>query len=652
MVVSRSTQADIAIITIDNPPVNATSQAVRQELLDALAQSEADDAVRAVVLHCAGRGFIAGADVREFGVPPVAPHLPDVLIAIERASKPWIAAIHGAALGGGLETAMVCHHRIATTDAKLGLPEVTLGLIPGAGGTVRLPRLVDAQTALTMVATGKPVTAPAALKSGLIDAIAAGNLLQDAIALAKRAPTPTPLTSKPAKTPEDIAEFEAVAAKIIGKSRGQNAPKAAVQALKNAFSMSADDALKAEREVFLTLKTDPQSAALRYIFFAERGTSKIDRIKGVTPRALSRIGVVGGGTMGSGIATSCLLSGFSVQLVERDMDAANAGKTRVIDTLDGSLKRGLISTDQHRRFLQAFTASDAYGELSTCDLTVEAVFEDMAVKKQVFSQIESVAKTQAVLATNTSYLDVNEIAESTARPANVVGLHFFSPAHIMKLLEIVVPDRIDDTTLATALAFAKQLRKTPVLAGVCDGFIANRIMSAYRREAEYMIEDGAMPWDVDQAMVAFGLPMGIFQMGDLAGLDISWAMRKRQAVSRDPNQRYVDVGDKLCEMGRFGRKTGRGYYLYEGGDKGTPDPEVEALILAESTRKDITRRAMTSHEMMSRILGAMQAEGQRILDDGIARSADDIDVVMVNAYGFPRWRGGPMFMAENIKGAS
>ncbi|MEM9342607.1 MAG: 3-hydroxyacyl-CoA dehydrogenase NAD-binding domain-containing protein [Pseudomonadota bacterium] len=646
MVVRVSKQGEIAVVSIDNPPVNATGQAVRQGLLDAVATTDADASTRAVVLICAGRTFIAGADVREFGKPPVEPHLPDVLSAIEQAAKPWVAAIHGTALGGGLETAMVCHHRIATNDAKLGLPEVTLGIIPGAGGTVRLPRLVGAETALNMIATGKPIGAPEALGAGLLDGLSDGDLMDDAIALAKTVPTPTPVMDRAVHQPKDVTAFDAAASKILSKARGLNAPKFAVQALRNALSMPAADALAAEREAFLTLKSDPQSAALRHIFFAERATAKIERIKDVAPQALTQVGVIGGGTMGAGIAAACLLAGYSVHMIERDAEAVAAGIDRVTGILDGSLKRGLITAEKHQRVVSAFSASDDYAALHEADLIVEAVFEDMDVKKQVFARIEAVAKPDAILATNTSYLDVNEIAATLKAPARAIGLHFFSPAHIMKLLEIVIPDSASDTTLATSIAFAKALRKIPVLAGVCDGFIANRIMSAYRREAEYMIEDGALPWDVDAAMVDFGLPMGIFQMGDLAGLDIAWAMRKRQAATRDPAQRYVDIGDKLCEMGRFGRKTGRGYYLYEDGAKGTPDPEVEALTLAESERKGITRQAMSHDDIMQRILRAMQIEGQKLLDEGIAQSADDIDVVMVNAYGFPRWRGGPMYMGR------
>lgn len=644
MVVTVTRDQDVAIVTIDNPPVNALGLAVRQGLLQALEETEADDSLRAVVLACAGRTFVAGADVREFGQPPVEPHLPDVLSRIEAATKPWVAAIHGTALGGGLETALACHHRVAQADARLGLPEVTLGVIPGAGGTVRLPRLVPAQTALEMIATGKPVSAPAALAAGLVDAVSGDDLLADAVALARKAPAPVPLLQRPARAPEGWAGFDAAAARIETKARGQNAPKAAIQALRNAYDLPAEAALAAERETFLTLRNDPQSAALRHIFFAERATTRIPRIKGIAPRDVARVGVIGGGTMGAGIAAACLLSGYKVQMIERDAEAATAGRGRVEQTLNGSLKRGLITADKHARCLGAFDASTDYAALADADLIIEAVFEDMGVKKEVFARLDAVAAPDAILATNTSYLDVNEIAEATAHPDRVIGLHFFSPAHIMKLLEIVVPVSTSDTTLATAVTFAKGLRKIPVLAGVCDGFIANRIMSAYRREAEYMIEDGALPWEVDAAMVDFGLPMGVFQMGDLAGLDISWAMRKRQAATRDPGQRYVDIGDKLCEMGRFGRKTGRGYYLYDDAGQGRPDPEVEALITAESARKGITRRPMDGARIMARILGAMQAEGQRILDQGIAQSPDDIDVVMVNAYGFPRWRGGPMFM--------
>ncbi|MCH2164304.1 MAG: 3-hydroxyacyl-CoA dehydrogenase NAD-binding domain-containing protein [Marinovum sp.] len=642
MVVSVTHQGAIAIVTIDNPPINATGQAIRQRLMDAIATTEADDSLRAVVLICAGRTFIAGADVREFDKPPQEPHLPDVLNAIEGASLTWVAAIHGTAFGGGLETALACDYRVAVPTARLGLPEVTLGLIPGAGGSVRLPRLVDADLALRMVVTGKPIGAWEGYEAGLIDHLAEGDLLEAALGFAIAT---QPDRKHTVKTPSDWAVFETQAAKILAKAKGPNAPKAAVQVLRNAYEMRAADAFAAERTAFLTLRDDPQSQALRYIFFAERGTLKIDRLKEVIAKNLSEIGVIGGGTMGAGIAAACLLAGFSVRMVERDAQAAEAGAARVVKILEGSLKRGLIGKDKFDGLAAKFAAADDYDSLSNSDLIIEAVFEDMNVKRQVFALLDATAKPDAILATNTSYLDVAQIAKITRDPSRVIGLHFFSPAHIMKLLEIVVPEGLADTVLATACAFAKALKKIPVLAGVCDGFIANRIMSAYRREAEFMIEDGAMPWDVDRAMLDFGLPMGVFAMGDLAGLDISWAMRKRHAATRDPSQRYVDIGDKLCEMGRFGRKTGRGYYLYQDGKTGVPDPEVEALILAEAARKGITRRPFSDDQIMACILTAMQSEGQAILEEGIAQSAADIDVVMVNAYGFPRWHGGPMRMA-------
>ena len=654
MVVSQTRHGAVAVVTIDNPPVNALGADVRQGLLEALELTEADPDIHAVVLICAGRTFIAGADIREFGMPPVEPHLPDLLERMEKATKPWVAAIHGTALGGGLETALACSHRVAVPDARLGLPEVNLGLIPGAGGTVRLPRLVPAEKALEMIASGKPVSAAAALGMGLVDAIADGDLRDAAIALAEKAggePLRPPLSERAPIPAADADAFEAAATRIEKKAGKQNAPKAAVDAVRNALSMSAAEAFAAERAAFLTLRADPQSAALRHIFFAERATGRADRIKGVDPLALKTIGVIGGGTMGAGIAAACLLSGYSVIMSERDAEAAAAGKSRVEKILDGSLKRGLISDIAHGAMLERLDANDNHDSLASADLVIEAVFEEMAVKKEVFAWLDAVAKPGAILATNTSYLNVNEIAAVAGDPSRVIGLHFFSPAHIMKLLEIVVPDAASDQTLSTAVAFAKRLRKTAVLAGVCDGFIANRIMSSYRAEAEYMLEDGAMPWQIDRAMTDFGFPMGIFAVQDLAGLDIGWARRKRQAPTRDPNERYVEIADRLCEQGRFGRKTGRGYYLYDEAGKATRDPEVEALILAESARRGIERVAMSDEAIMARILGAMLKEANKVLDEGIAGSAGDIDVVMVNAFGFPRWRGGPMFMARQAEAA-
>ena len=654
MSTTLSVEGEIAVVTIDNPPVNATSQAVRQALLEAVASTEQNPDIKAVVMQCAGSTFVAGADIREFGKPPLEPHLPDVLVQIENATKPWIAAIHGSALGGGLELAMACHHRIATPQARFGLPEVTLGLIPGAGGTVRLPRLVPAETALDMVAGGKPIIASKALEAGLVDEISKGDLLEDTHAFAFRVMTGkphVPTLDRPVNMPKDRVQFDQQAIIIRKKARGQAAPSMAITAIENALSMPAADALAAERAAFIKLKSSPQSTALRHIFFAERATTRIDRINGVALRDITHIGVVGGGIMGAGIAAACLLAGLDVTLLERDDAAAQLGHGRLLNILSESLKRGLISVEQHAQMLACFGTTTDYDALKNASLVIEAVFEDMGVKKEVFAQLDAVVKPDAILATNTSYLDVNEIAAAVSEPGRVIGLHFFSPAHIMKLLEIVVPDQVADDVLATSVALAKRLRKIPVLAGVCDGFIGNRIMSAYRRECDYMLEDGAFPHEIDTAMRDFGFAIGIFQMQDLAGLDIAWAMRERRAATRDPAERYVDIPDKLCEMGRFGRKTGCGWHNYEDG-KEARAPEVEALIISEAKRKGITRKTFSADDIMRRILKRMQSEAQLILSEGIASSADDIDVVMVNAYGFPRWIGGPLHLLNADEGTA
>ena len=637
-------QDDVAVVTIENPPVNAASQVVRQGLVEAVKECDADPRLKAVVLACAGRTFVAGADIREFGKPPMEPQLPDVVLAIENAKKPWIAAIHGTALGGGLELALGCHARVADAGAKMGLPEVNLGLIPGAGGTVRLPRVASAEMALTMVSSGKPVSAMAAYEAGLVDCVADGGLLEAAISFARTA-TLAKTLDRELNAPTNSDAFAALKAGVLKKARGQLSIQAAVDAIDRALSMNTKEALNAERDAFQYLKATDQSAALRHVFFAERATTSDPRCKGEA-RTLTNIGIIGGGTMGAGIAAACLLAGFAVTMIERDAQAASDGRGRVAGILDQSLKRGLISQDRRTELANAFVASDSYDALADVDLVIEAVFEDVDVKKQVFSELDRVTRSDAILATNTSYLDVNAIAETVKDPSRVIGLHFFSPAHIMKLLEIVVPDKVADDVVATAAQLAKRLRKTAVLSGVCDGFIGNRIMSAYRREADYLIEDGAMPWDVDRAMRDFGFGMGVFEMQDLAGLDIAWAMRKRKAATRDPEERYVEIADRLCEAGHFGRKTGRGWYSYDDG-KAVPAPETQTLIESERARRGIESQTLSDDQIMNRILGAMQREGTAVLEEGIAQKSSDIDVTMISGYGFPRWRGGPMFMAEN-----
>ncbi|MDU8944131.1 3-hydroxyacyl-CoA dehydrogenase NAD-binding domain-containing protein [Ovoidimarina sediminis] len=652
MAIRMTRDGGVAIVTIDVPPVNAISQAVRRGLLEAVEASAADPEVTSVVLAGARLTFSEGEDLCDLEHAPDDPLLGEVLRRIETSGTPWIAAVQGKALGAGLDLAMACHRRIAVSSAVLGLPEVSLGLIPGAGGTVRLPRLIALDRALEMIVTGKPMGAEDACEAGLIDRVVSGDLLSAATAMAREAAAPVPTLARPVCPESAPGAFEDAAKRAVSRAKGQAAPVAAVEALRQARDLPAEEALVRERRLFLALRGGEEARALRHINLAERATRRIDRLDGVAPHPVRHVGVIGGGTMGAGIAAACLLAGVPVTMVERGADAARAGQGRVHDILDGSLKRGKLTPESHAERLAAFTATDEFDALAPADLVVEAAFEDMAVKQEIFARLGRVVRPNAVLATNTSYLDVGAIAAQTGRPGRVIGLHFFAPAHIMKLLEVVAPDGLDDRALATGVAFARRLGKIPVLAGVCDGFIANRLMSAYRREAEYMLEDGAFPWQIDAAMEAYGFPMGLFRVQDLSGLDISWAMRKRQAASRDPAQRYVRIGDLLCEAGHFGRKTGRGYYAYDDAGTARPSPETAALIEAESARKCIARRAFTEGEIMDRLLEVMRTEGQRILAEGIARSAEDIDVVMVNAFGFPRWKGGPMFAAARQAGGA
>ena len=639
----------LAIITIDNPPINATSHTVRAGLVDALDQIDGNDAIRAAILICEGKTFIAGADVNEFGQPPKAPILPDVIKRLEASQKPVIAAIHGHALGGGLEVALGCHYRIAKSTAKLGLPEVNLGLIPGAGGTIRLPRLIPVSKAVSMITGGKPISAARANEIGLLDAIAHGALRDAAHDFAQTIldrELPKPLLMRDPVTPPTPSEWDEITNATRKKARGQEAPLVAISAIHTGIAQGSDAGLAYEREKFTELRDGDQSKALRHIFFAERSVSKLPELKGVAPNPVHEIGVIGGGIMGAGIATAALLAGYEVTIIERNEDACANGRTTVQKHLSGSLKRGLIPQDRFDTLLGSLSTSTDYAALSNSDLVIEAVFEDMAVKHDVFGKLSKYCKPDAVLASNTSYLDINEIAANCLNPNRVIGLHFFSPAHIMKLLEVVRSEAADAKSLATAFDFARALGKIAVPCGVCDGFIGNRIMSAYRKQCEYMLEDGALPHQIDAAMVEFGFPMGLFAMQDMAGLEISWATRKRLAPFRDPSERYVALGDYLCEMGRFGKKNGFGWYRYDENGKAQPDPDVDALVIAESAKKGITRRNFTHPEIIDTILAAMRDEGNKILAEGIANSPDAIDVVMVNGYGFPRHKGGPMYLSR------
>lgn len=648
--VTVTRQGAVALVMIDHPPVNALSHAVRAGLVAAVEEVDADPEAEAAILMCAGRTFIAGADIKEFGKPPLDPILPTVIERIEGAKKPWIAAIHGTALGGGLEVALGCRYRVADRAARLGFPEVNLGLIPGAGGTVRLPKLVPIAEAVSMIAGGKPISAKKALDVGLVDQLSEADLLNSALDFAAgldEADDPGPVIDRvPTSSPASI-DWEGQIAETKVRARGQLAPIAAVEAVRRSVDLPAEDALAAERRTFLDLRDGEQSAALRYLFQAERRVASLPEIEGVEPRPVDHIAIIGGGTMGAGIAAACLLARFQVVIIERDTPACEKAMAAVGGLLDGSLKRGLIDAAAHEGMIAAFSCADSFDAAGDADLVIEAVFEDMAVKQEVFAKLDAVTKPDTVLATNTSYLDVNQIAQSVSDPSRVLGLHFFSPAHIVKLLEIIRTDRVAPDVLATGFVLAKKLRKIAVPAGVCDGFIGNRIMSAYRRQCDFMLEDGALPQQIDAAMVDFGFPMGLFAMQDMAGLDISWATRKRQAATRDPDARYVAIADKLCEMGRFGRKTGAGWYDYSADPKkGQPDPIVEEIIQAESAAKGIQRKPFGPDDVMRRILEAMQQEGRDILAEGIAASTEAIDVVMTAGYGFPRWRGGPMFMQE------
>ncbi|WP_119388277.1 FAD-dependent oxidoreductase [Taklimakanibacter lacteus] len=646
--VSLSHADGIAVITIDNPPVNAVSQAVRQGLADSMAKIAADASIRGIILSCAGRTFVAGADIREFGKPPAPPMLRDVIAGIEALDKPVVAAIHGTALGGGFELALGCHYRVMHRSAFVGLPEVTLGIIPGAGGTQRLPRLIGIQASIDMITSGRRVDAAEALKLGIADAVAEGDLLGSARKLLMEkiaAPIPRLSDRPPAATAPEI--FAKARQQIATRARGQISPVSALDLLAETAHMDFAQGMAREAEIFAGLRNSGQARALRHIFFAEREIGKIPEAD-ARPLPVAGLGVVGGGLMGTGIAASALLAGMNVTLIERDAASAEGARNRALGLLKASVERGkLAQADYDAIAAGRLHASASYADLAEADLVIEAAFEDLAVKQAIFRELDKVAKPEAVLATNTSYLDVGAIAAVTARPERVIGLHFFSPAHIMKLLEVVVPPKARPEAVATGFALGRRLGKIAVRAGVCDGFIGNRILSAYRKQADYLIEDGAAPAEVDAAFKNFGLPMGVFEMQDMAGLDIGWANRRALAPRRDPRERYVEIGDLICERGHLGRKAGRGYYNYSGGVP-VPDDEALAIIAAERTRKGIVSRSFTSDEIMDRILLAMINEGARILDEGIALRSGDIDVVMVNGYGFPRWRGGPMHMADEM----
>ena len=641
--VSFRMDGDIAVLEIDNPPVNAGSHAVRAGLVDGIAHAMQAGAAGAVVLG-AGRSFVAGSDLREFNAPLAFPQLPDVIERIEAAPFPVVAALHGVALGGGLELALGCDYRIAAPDTLVGLPEVSLGFVPGAGGTQRLPRLIGRSRAIDLICRAARIPATEALPMGLVDALSTGDLLADALTFLRAKARPKRLArdlQPPQEAPEAI---DAAADKALKRGKGRPNVAEAIR-LVRASDGDAAAALADERAVFQEMRRGPEAMALRHLFFAERRAASVAGIDPKSARAIGSVGVVGGGTMGQGIARAFLAAGLPVTLMERDAGALETALGKLRDSLAGQVAKGRLSGAEAKTRSDALTGTVAPDALSGCDLVIEAVFEDMDVKKDVLAALEAAVAPDAILATNTSYLDIDAMAEGLARPDRLIGLHFFSPADIMPLLEVVRAERTAPEVLATGLKLTRKLGKQPVVARVADGFIGNRIYAAYRRRAELLVLDGAAPEQVDAAAVAFGFAMGPFAVSDMSGLDIAWAMRKRQAASRDPQARYVTIPDRLCEAGRLGRKTGAGWYDYATG-QAQPDPAVEAIIAEERARAGIAPRAFGAEEIQHQLLAAIVNEAALLLEEGVAERGSDVDVALCNGYGFPRWRGGPLYWAR------
>ena len=641
---------NVGVILIDNPPVNALRHDVRVGIMDGLKAARDDDAIKAVVIACKGRTFIAGADITEFGKPPKAPSLLDLIATLDEMKKPTIAAVHGTPLGGGFELALGCHFRVAAPGTRPGLPEIKLGLLPGAGGTVRLPRLIGAEKALQAILSGDPMPTKAAVADGIIDEMIEGDLLAGATAFARRVVEEKRPLKRLRDQDEKLASARAnpqvlseAITPAVRRARGTKAPMACLEAVKNALSMPFDQALKRERELFVELLMGEESRAQRHLFFAEREAAKVpDLPESVKPREIKRAAVIGAGTMGGGISMCFANAGIPVTVVESSADALKAGLGKIEKNYRATAARGGLTAEDVDKRMALIKGVVDIEATADADFVIEAVFEEMPIKKEVFGKLDRIVKKGAVLASNTSYLDINAIGATTGRPSDVLGTHFFSPANVMKLLEIVRGDKTSPEVLATALALGRKMGKVPVVVGVCDGFVGNRMLRARSIEAERMLIEGALPQEMDAAIVEFGFPMGQFAMGDLAGLDIGW--RKRKASGQ-----RAEVIDALCEMGRFGQKTGKGFYRYEGGARTPiPDPEVEALIVATSKRLGVTRRPIDKKEIVERMIFPMINEGARLLEEGIARRPGDIDVVWVYGYAWPVWRGGPMFYADTV----
>ena len=648
-VVKLERHDEVGIVTVNSPPVNALSAAVRGGILECIKAAVADPAIKGIVLTCAGRTFIAGADITEFGKPPKAPALNDVLSEIENSPKPVVAAIHGTALGGGLEVALACHFRVAVKEAKLGLPEVKLGLLPGAGGTQRLPRAVGPELAVKMIVGGDPIGAAEALKNGLIEEIVEGPASGGEAFVRKLLAEKRPLRrlrdddSKLAAAKADRSIFTNAVAAMTKKSRGLEAPFAAADAVGYAIDFPFDEGLKKEREGFLKLVASDQSKAQRYAFFAEREAAKIAGVpEGTKSRPVNRVAILGAGTMGGGIAMSFANAGVPVTLIETGEEQLKRGLGIMQKNWEATAARGGIPADAPAKRMALITGVVGIENVGDADLVIEAVFETMAVKKEVFGKLDQFAKPGAVLASNTSYLNIDEIAKSTKRPQDVLGMHFFSPANVMKLCEIVRADKTAPDALVTAVTIARKIAKVPAVVGVCDGFVGNRMLAQRGKQSEKLLFEGALPQQVDAVVTKFGMPMGPFAMGDLAGLDIGWRSRKDRGIKSE-------IADALCEAGRFGQKTGKGYYKYEAGSRSAlPDPEVEKLIDETLLRLGRKKRVVSDEEILERMMYPMINEGAKILEEGIAARPSDIDVVWLYGYGWPIYRGGPMFWADTV----
>jgi len=636
---------DVAVITVDNPPVNALKHEVRAGLVEAMQQAHDDAAVKAVVIACAGRTFFAGADITEFGKPPQAPSLHDVIAAIEAIPKPVVAALHGTALGGGFELALACHFRVAAPSARVGLPEVKLGLLPGAGGTQRLPRLVGPEKALQIIVTGEPIGAAEARGDGIIDEIVEGNLTAAAIDLARLIVR----EGRPLRLVRDREEkligegFADAAEALTRRLRGREAPAACVEAVRNAIVLPFDQGLNRESELFRELVAGDQSRAQRHVFFAEREAAKVPDMPDATrPRPIALGAVIGAGTMGGGIAMCFANAGIPVTIVETGRDLLQKGLDRVAANYRTTVSRGGLAADEMERRMGLITGATELEALGGADVVIEAVFEEMDVKKRVFADLDRVAKPGTLLATNTSTLDVDAIARATARPQDALGMHFFSPANVMRLLEIVRGAQTSFESLATAIALGRRLGKVSAIVGVCYGFVGNRMLARRSVETERLLLEGALPQEIDAAVAGFGFPMGPCAMMDLAGLDVGWRIRQGRGE-------HALIEDALCEAGHYGQKTGKGYFRYEAGSRTPlPDPEVENIILETSSRLGINRRPIGEAEIVERMILPMINEGARILEEGIAARPGDIDVIWVYGYGWPVWRGGPMYYADRL----